>query len=124
MKMTSIKCATTIISGTTCSYVYSSCKLHHIFICSTISADQEGNGNDKQIMFGNSSTKFGNMQPCMISMTENEGVILFFIEETKVPPNILHQGDYHIGALFTSTTWDIAILTGKNNFTLVKTLSA
>ena len=79
-------------------------------LCCEISVDIDASGDNKDYMLSNSPSGFGNMRPCMTSVTAVGSTILYFVEESKVPADI--KGDYHIGTLFTSTSAADASLSG------------
>ena len=70
MKETSKKRSKTILNNTAGSYVYSGGRLRHMLLCNKVSLCLNASGDDKDYMLSNSSSGFGIMRPCIISMTE------------------------------------------------------
>ena len=102
MKETSKKRSKTILNNTAGSYVYSGNRLRHALLCNDVSLCLDNSGDDKDYMLSNSSSGFGIMRPCVISMTEVGATILYFIKETSIPAEI--RDAYHIGLPFIKIT--------------------
>ena len=102
MKETSKKRSKTILNNTAGSYVYSGSRLRHALLCNDVSLCLDDSGDDKDYMLSNSSSGFGIMRPCVISMTEVGATILYFVKESTIPAEI--KDAYHIGAPFVKAT--------------------
>jgi hypothetical protein len=102
MKETSRKRSKTILNNTAGSYVYSGGRLRHVLLCNDVSLCLDGSGDDKDYMLSNSSSGFGIMRPCVISMTEVGATILYFVRESSIPAEI--KDAYHVGTPFVKAT--------------------
>ena len=108
MKETSKKRTKTILHNSAGTYVYSGNRLRHTLLPSEVSYCPDTSGDDKDYMLANSSSKFGTMRPCIISMTEVGATVLYFIDESLIPTDI--KDDYHVGTPFIKTTTAAASL--------------
>ena len=95
MKETSKKRTKTILHNSAGTYVYSGGRLRHTLLPSEVSYCPDLSGDDKDYMLANTSSKFGIMRPCIISMTEVGATILYFVSESAIPADI--KDDYHVG---------------------------
>ena len=102
MKETSKKRTKTILHNSAGTYVYAGDRLRHTLLPSEVSYCPDTSGDDKDYMLANSSSKFGTMRPCIISMTEIGATVIYFIDESLIPTDI--KDDYHVGTPFIKTT--------------------
>ena len=102
MKETSKKRTKTILHNSAGTYVYSGGRLRHTLLPSEVSYCPDLSGDDKDYMLANTSSKFGIMRPCIISMTEVGATVLYFVSESEIPAEI--KDDYHVGTPFVKTT--------------------
>ena len=69
-------------------YLNSKSRMRYILLGSKVAADLEGTGDPKEYLLRNSSSSFGHMRPAMISPADHGLVIIYFMKEATLDPEI------------------------------------
>ena len=104
----SLRTRSTKTNSTQGTYLYSKSRMCYIFLGSEVTADLEDTGVPKEYLLGFFSSLFSCIRPAMISLAYHGQVVIYFIEEAKLDPEI--KGDYFIGTPFVVTTTTAASL--------------